>query len=198
MSEQKQLTEGQKRVRLGFNPSGLKRVFKYKTMIANTIDYLGGMEKKIKANSLGESGEDIGDFLREVATAKTSLQQASTMGVGAMTLPLAFKVLGDTQIDGELEIKTGEYTKKPVTIKIITFQDFVEFGRKNGSGNNAEGYPLSFTYEGHAITHESNTNYIVPTNSGHVSFTPDDVLITQVDGEIYPCRIDLFKQTYTN
>ena len=108
MSEQKHLTEGQKRVRLGFNPSGLKRVHKYKEMVANAIDYLGGMEKKIKEKSKDESYEDVGDFMREIATAKTSLQQqASSMGVGAMTLSLAFKLLDDAQINNRLEIETG-------------------------------------------------------------------------------------------
>ena len=197
MSENKQLTEGQKRVRLGFNPSGLKRVHKYKEMVANAIDYLGGMEKKIKEKSKDESYEDVGDFMREIATAKTSLQQASSMGVGAMTLPLAFKLLGDAQINNRLEIETGEYTKKPVTISIITFEDFVEYGRKNGSGTNAEGYPLSFTYENHAITHETNVHYVIPTLEGHLSFTPNDVLIKGVQGELYPCKIDIFEQTYT-
>lgn len=201
MSEQKQLTEGQKRVRLGFNPSGLKRVHKYKEMVANAIDYLGGMEKKIKEKikekSKDESYEYVGDFMREIATAKTFLQQASSMGVGAITLPLAFKLLGDAQINNHLEIETGEYTKKPVTISIITFEDFVEYGRKNGSGTNAEGYPLSFTYENHAITHETNVQYVIPTLEGHLYFTPNDVLIKGVQGELYPCKIDIFKQTYT-
>lgn len=198
MSENKQLTEGQKRTRLGFNPSGLNRVYKFKTMIATAIDYLAGMEKKVKDTSAGDSYEEVGDFLREIATAKTSLQQASQMGVGAMTLPLAFKRLGESQVDGELEVATGEYTKKPVTIKIITFDDFVEFGKKNAGSLNSEGLPLSFTYQGHAISHESNTSYTIPTKEGYLNFTPEDVLITGVQGEIYPCKIDIFKQTYTN
>lgn len=29
-----------------------------------------------------------------------------------------------------------------------------------------------------------------------MKFTKDDMLITGVNGEIYPCKIDIFKKTY--
>lgn len=195
MSEQK-LTEGQRRVRLGFNPSGLKRVHTMKSLVASAIDYIVGMETKMKKNSDPTNVEDD-DFFREMATAKTLLQQASSMAVGAATLGRAFDVFGSAQVGGELEIETGTYTKKPVSVDIITFDDFVEFGRKNAGSLNAEGYPLSFSYKDHPISHETNESYLIPTYEGILSFTKDDVLITGVKGEIYPCKIDIFKATYT-
>lgn len=51
-------------------------------------------------------------------------------------------------------------------------------------------------YEGHPITHETDECYIIPTLEGDHHFTPNDMLITGVAGEIYPCKIDIFKQTY--
>lgn len=200
MSEKKQLTEGQKRVRLDFNPAGLKRVVKVKTLIADTIDYLENAKNAIleDAPKIKAERDDIGFVVREISTAQTSLQQASTMAVGALTTDLSFATLGNAKVtDEDLEIKTGDYIKKPVSISIITFDDFIAFGKSVTGNKNLEGYPLSFSYKDHPITHESNTCYIIPTKEGFMKFTPNDVLITGVQGEIYPCKIDIFKQTYT-
>lgn len=87
------------------------------------------------------------------------------------------------------------YRKKPIEIEAITFNELVEHGKANGA-NIVNGMPWSFQYKGHVITHENDECYIVPTNSGSARFTPNDMLITQIDGEIYPCRIDLFNATY--
>lgn len=197
MSEQQQLTEGQKRVRLDFNPAGLKRVVTFKTIMADGIDYLERAKNAILKNKGEASNEEVGFILREIATAQTSIQQASTMGVGALTTKLSFDALGNTQTNEELPIHTGLATKKPITIDIITFDDFIQYGKENAGNINDEGYPLSFSYKGHAITHETNTSYVIPTKEGLLMFTPHDVLITGVQGEIYPCKKDIFKQTYT-
>lgn len=93
MSE-KQLTEGEKIVRKSFNPSGLKRVEEFKTIMAQAIDHLDEVANQV-LESPNQIGDDTGDFMREVATAKTQLQIASMCGVGALTHDLAFKRLNN-------------------------------------------------------------------------------------------------------
>lgn len=86
--------------------------------------------------------------------------------------------------------------KKPVEIEFITFDEFVEFGKNQPDANIVDGMPWSFNYKGFPITHENNERYLIPTLEGTHNFTPQDVLITGVKGEIYPCKIDIFEATY--
>jgi len=51
-------------------------------------------------------------------------------------------------------------------------------------------------YSGHPITHEHDRAYIIPTLEGSMFMTPDDMLLTGVKGEIYPCKMDIFLATY--
>ena len=88
-----------------------------------------------------------------------------------------------------------KYRKKPVEVEAITFDEFVEYGRQH-TDNIVNGMPWSFEYKGHPVTHGSDTCYLIPTLEGDHLFTPDDMLITGVKGEIYPCKIDIFHQTY--
>jgi len=88
-----------------------------------------------------------------------------------------------------------KYRKKPVVIEAITFQELVQHGVHNG-GNMVNGMPWSFQYKGHGITHERDDCYIIPTLEGNHHMTPNDMLITGVQGEIYPCKIDIFNATY--
>lgn len=85
--------------------------------------------------------------------------------------------------------------KKPVVVEAITFEEFIEYGKQNG-GNIVNGMPWSFEYKGHPVTHCSDTCYMIPTLEGDHMFTPNDMLITGVRGEIYPCKIDIFNETY--
>lgn len=89
----------------------------------------------------------------------------------------------------------AHFRKKPVVIEAITFDELVEHGKAHG-GNIVNGMPWSFTYAGHAITHENDTCYLIPTLEGTMQFTRDDMLITGVNGEIYPCKVDIFEKTY--
>ena len=97
MSE-KQLTEGEKRVRKSFNPSGLKRVEEFKTIMAQAIDHLDEIAIQV-LNSPNKLDDDTGDFMREIATAKTQLQIASMCGVGALTHDTAFKRLESIKVE---------------------------------------------------------------------------------------------------
>jgi len=89
----------------------------------------------------------------------------------------------------------GQFRKKPVVIEAITFDELVQHGRDNGA-NIVNDMPWSFSYKGHAITHENDQCYLIPTLEGTMKFTPDDMLITGVNGEIYPCKNDIFQKTY--
>lgn len=89
----------------------------------------------------------------------------------------------------------AKYRKKPVIIEAITFQELVEHGKANG-GNIVNDMPWSFDYKGHQITHENDQCYLIPTLEGTHNMTPNDMLITGVKGEIYPCKIDIFEATY--
>lgn len=89
----------------------------------------------------------------------------------------------------------ARYRKKPVEIEAITFDEFIEYGKAHAE-NLVNGIPWHFMYNGHPVTHETNTRYIIPTLEGDMCFTPRDILITGVKGEIYPCKKDIFEETY--
>ena len=89
------ITEGQKRVRVSFNPSALTRVEDFKKTMAKAIDLLVEEAELVKV-SLYDMGEKEyyslnSDFQREIATAKTQIQQASMWGVLALTSSITFK-----------------------------------------------------------------------------------------------------------
>ena len=88
-----------------------------------------------------------------------------------------------------------KYRKLPVIIEAITFDELVEYGKNSGS-NIVNGMPWSFTYAEHPITHENDDCYLIQTSSGIVKFNRGDMLIIGVNGEIYPCKLDIFKKTY--
>lgn len=88
-----------------------------------------------------------------------------------------------------------KFRKKPVVIEAITFDELVQHGRDSG-GNIVNGMPWSFTYAGHAVTHETDACYLIPTLERTMKLAPGDMLITGVKGEIYPCKGDIFAATY--
>lgn len=88
-----------------------------------------------------------------------------------------------------------KYRKKPVIIEAITFEEFVQYGLEHAH-NIVNGMPWSFDYKGWPITHENDKCYLIPTLEGTHHFTPADMLITGVKGEIYPCKLDIFEATY--
>ncbi|WP_456867609.1 hypothetical protein [Galbibacter sp. BG1] len=89
----------------------------------------------------------------------------------------------------------AKYRKKPVEIEAITFDELVEYGKEH-SDNLVNGMPWSFDFNGHPVTHENDECYIVPTNHGSAFFKRGDMLIIQIDGEIYPCKKEVFDETY--
>ena len=88
-----------------------------------------------------------------------------------------------------------KYRKKPVVVEAITFDELVQHGLQNTT-NIVNGMPWSFSYNGHPISHENDRCYLILTLEGTYFMTPDDMLITGVKGEIYPCKKDIFEATY--
>ena len=89
----------------------------------------------------------------------------------------------------------AKYRKKPVVIEAITFDELVAYG-KTQTANIVAGMPWSFSYAGHPVTHETDDCYLIPTLEGTMKFQRGDMLITDVHGEIYPCKADIFFATY--
>jgi len=88
-------------------------------------------------------------------------------------------------------------TKKPVEIDFFTFEEFCEEGRRLKPNDIKDGFTWSFEFLGHPVTHENDECYLIPTLEGTYNFTPNDVLIVGVKGEIYPCKKIIFDLTYT-
>jgi len=46
-------------------------------------------------------------------------------------------------------------------------------------------------------SHDQDDNcYLIPTLEGTMKFERGDMLITGIKGEIYPCKLDIFEETY--
>lgn len=91
----------------------------------------------------------------------------------------------------------SRYRKKAVVVEAITFDELIAIGRASGTPCYGEArMPWSFTYQGHPITHERDDCYLILTLEGNMQMGPSDMLITGVNGEIYPCKIDIFMKTY--
>lgn len=85
----------------------------------------------------------------------------------------------------------AKFRKKPVVIEAITFEEFVAFAKETTQEPH-----WHIPYQGVNITQENEERYIIPTLEGNHNFTPEDMLITGVQGEIYPCKKDIFEATY--
>lgn len=89
------------------------------------------------------------------------------------------------------------FRKKQLVIEAITFDELVEYGKATPGVNLVNGIPGSFDYKDHVITiYENDTCYLIPTLEGTFRMDRGDMLITGVNGEIYPCKPDIFEKTY--
>lgn len=87
------------------------------------------------------------------------------------------------------------YRKKPVVIQAMTFDELIAYGLNN-TDNIVNDMPWSFKLNGYAISHETDSSYVIETLEGNHLMTSDDMLIIGVKGEIYPCKKDIFHLTY--
>lgn len=109
--------------------------------------------------------------------------------------PISHDVVLERIAEAEASAAPGLFRKKPVVITAITFDQLVAHGLATGDCA-VNGMPWSFTYNGYAITHENDSCYLIPTLEGVMKMGRDDMLITGVKGEIYPCKREIFEATY--
>lgn len=76
----------------------------------------------------------------------------------------------------------GKFRKKPVVIEAIRFngENFADVGR----------------FMGGALHTRDMTDVIIHTLEGEMTASPGDWIIKGVKGELYPCKPDIFDQTY--
>ena len=89
----------------------------------------------------------------------------------------------------------SKYVKKPVEVEAITFEELVRIGAENAD-TVVDGMPVKFMYNGYVIRQYDSNSYTIPTLEGDFLMTKDDMLITGVNGEIYPCKKEIFEKTY--
>lgn len=85
--------------------------------------------------------------------------------------------------------------KKPVEINFMTFDEIWKIKQTHDNINDID-ERMDIPYVDIEIYHEPYMYLIIPTLEGKMKMTNNDVLIVGVQNEIYPCKIDIFKQTY--
>ncbi len=86
----------------------------------------------------------------------------------------------------------GQYRKKPVVIEAIQF---------HGPDINGVAQMLAFddwmvANQGDRVCLYRGDKLIIPTLEGEMEASPGDWIIRGVQGEIYPCKPDIFQATY--
>ena len=88
------------------------------------------------------------------------------------------------------------FRKKSAIVEALTFEELVAYALASNSVTILGGVPQSFTYKGQHITIENNDCYLVPTLEGVMKFKRGNMIVTGVKGEIYPCRADVFQESF--
>lgn len=88
-----------------------------------------------------------------------------------------------------------KYRKKPVIIEAVQYN-----GINVQEIENFVGKKLQIEFETDASHQATNSaqvySIIIPTLEGDMKATPNDYIIKDVKGEFYPCKPDIFEQTY--
>lgn len=87
-----------------------------------------------------------------------------------------------------------KYRKKPVEIEAVQWTGFNPTEIKNFAGESAEIEHYTAAYE--AGAGPIVTTIIIHTLEGDMKVNNGDYIIKGVKGEFYPCRKDIFEQTY--
>lgn len=87
----------------------------------------------------------------------------------------------------------SRYKKKPVEIEAELVSDVIEKFK-----HNFKELPkwIIKAYENTTINTITDDEFIIKTLEGNMKATKEDYLIKGVNGELYPCKIEIFKQTY--
>ena len=75
-----------------------------------------------------------------------------------------------------------KYRKKPVVIEAVQF-----------TGNNVDEI-LEFAKD--SFNNPSTSEIVIPTLEGNMMVSIGDYVIKGVNGEFYPCKLDIFDKTY--
>lgn len=81
----------------------------------------------------------------------------------------------------------GRYRKKPVIVEAVKWTGYNTQELSLFAGNKA-----MFKYHT-----EEPTELIINTLEGTMIASKDDMIIKGVNGEFYPCKLDIFEKTYT-
>ena len=92
----------------------------------------------------------------------------------------------------------AKYKKKPVIIDAYTFDEVVEMSE--GSNGEFQIGTRKIRFLGLCCSEtgqlEDPATFLIETLEGDMTMTKDDMLIVGVRGEAYPCKIDIFNETY--
>lgn len=87
----------------------------------------------------------------------------------------------------------ARFRKKPVTVDALTFNEVLALWRAKPEGVFfVNGYMVRPSKAESGVPVE----FSVHTLEGTMTFAPHDMLIIGVKGEVYPCKADIFEQTY--
>lgn len=93
---------------------------------------------------------------------------------------------------------SGKFIKRPPEYEMITFEDFVAYGKEHAEGAIINGMPWSFKYKGTPVTHETDTLYLIsePQEFDTLKFTPNDVLVSDENGVLSVYRKSTFVKKF--
>lgn len=86
-----------------------------------------------------------------------------------------------------------KFRKKPVIIEAFLVSKLLECFKHNF---NELPKCVKDAYENTTITAITDNDFIIKTLEGNMKATKEDYLIIGVQGEMYPCKIDIFNKTY--
>ncbi len=81
----------------------------------------------------------------------------------------------------------GRYRKKPVVIEAMQYPGLREL---------ADAQKVLAWLDAHGVQHRHEGGLIIQTLEGEHRADPGDWIIKGVAGEFYPCKPDIFQQTY--
>lgn len=85
----------------------------------------------------------------------------------------------------------NKYRKKPVVVEVIQFKDDPETLSKLSSFLEDTNRPVRVIYED-----PKNPTMLIETLEGTMRADEGDYIIKGIRGECYPCKPDIFEQTY--
>lgn len=88
-----------------------------------------------------------------------------------------------------------KFRVKSEVVEAITFDEFVAYGLQNTT-NIVNRMPWSFDFRGHPVTHENDICYLIPAVYCSFRFEKDCMLIITDKNDLYPCKINVFREIY--